>query len=289
MSRLLSANFQRLFKSKNFWIAVIFMYLFPTCELIVSKADQTLHPGKYSRAELSDLLFSGTMLLVVVAAVFVSVFIGTEYSDGTMRNKIVSGHKRGHIYLANLVVCTAAVLMMQTAYFLALLLPGVPLFGWSEMPAVELAIRVLLCLPVLICYAACDLSVCMIVHSKTAGAIVTILAAVIFLMMSVSIVSSLREPEYLAVYEPYVEDGTLFEAIEGNEGLEDAVRNEFYVDGTKRMVYEVFGEICPTSQVVQMAFGGIPEHAGRFPLYDAGIVFVTTMAGILVFRSKDLK
>ena len=53
---------------------------------------------------LDSNIFSHILLVPIVFSVFCSLFIGTEYSDGTIRNKIVVGHTRRAIYLANLTV-----------------------------------------------------------------------------------------------------------------------------------------------------------------------------------------
>ena len=44
---------------------------------------------------LDEVLLNYGVFHIVLAAVFSSVFIGTEYSGGTIRNKIIVGHKRG--------------------------------------------------------------------------------------------------------------------------------------------------------------------------------------------------
>ena len=41
----------------------------------------------------------------IVMAAFCSMFIGTEFSDGTMRNKLIVGHRRREIYFTNFLTC----------------------------------------------------------------------------------------------------------------------------------------------------------------------------------------
>ena len=45
--------------------------------------------------------FGCALFIGIVMAVFCSLFIGTEYSEGTIRNKIIIGQKRGTVYLSN--------------------------------------------------------------------------------------------------------------------------------------------------------------------------------------------
>ncbi len=69
-------------------------------------------------------IFSGGIYTLFIAAVFVGVFVGTEYSDGTIRNKIITGHSRCRIYLANTLVCTLAAVLMNLSFILATLILG---------------------------------------------------------------------------------------------------------------------------------------------------------------------
>ena len=52
----------------------------------------------------------------VVLSAFCSLFVGAEYSDGTIRNKIAVGHSRAAVYLANLVTCSAAGVLICLGY-----------------------------------------------------------------------------------------------------------------------------------------------------------------------------
>lgn len=83
MRKLLSANFARLWKDKIFWIcmgsmlicAVVFMLF--NCRLAASNAK-----GNYC---FDDFYFQFAIPIGVFCAVFSSLFLGTEYSDGTIR------------------------------------------------------------------------------------------------------------------------------------------------------------------------------------------------------------
>ena len=60
----------------------------------------------------------------LVAAILTSMFIGSEYSDGTIRNKLVVGHSRMRIYLANLIVCSVACVLIFLAYITGVFVVG---------------------------------------------------------------------------------------------------------------------------------------------------------------------
>ena len=95
MTKVLSANFMRLKKDKVFWIGLVFMFaagiFFPVMRYMDMKQTGTINP--IDNAFLGCVLFIG-----IIMAVFCSLFIGTEYSDGTIRNKVIVGQNRNAIY-----------------------------------------------------------------------------------------------------------------------------------------------------------------------------------------------
>ena len=82
---LLRAGFRRLWRSAAFWGAVGVMFAAAVFELAVSYPVR--QAGLLDNRYMIFALLSG-----VVLSAFCSLFTGAEYSDGTMRNKIVIGH-----------------------------------------------------------------------------------------------------------------------------------------------------------------------------------------------------
>ena len=84
---------------------------------------------------LDPFLFHFFLVMGVLLSVFVSLYVGTEYHDGTLRNKLISGSSRNAVYGLNLwisfLVGTCSVLLAYTAGLAA----GIPMFGVIEMPA----------------------------------------------------------------------------------------------------------------------------------------------------------
>ncbi|MGN0250785.1 MAG: hypothetical protein ACI4EH_05420 [Oliverpabstia sp.] len=64
--------------------------------------------------------------LFVIECGFLSLMIGREYSDGTIRNKVISGKKRGEIYIAN--VCMAFIV---TTIFVTMFVVGFLLISYG--------------------------------------------------------------------------------------------------------------------------------------------------------------
>ena len=101
MIRLLDAGFTRLKKDKFFWsmcICVVFIVL-----LVLYNNYSNMK--KYDEIiEIDRLFFFFGTFLGIMSSIFTSVFLGTEYSNGTLRNKIIMGHRRFKIYLSNLII-----------------------------------------------------------------------------------------------------------------------------------------------------------------------------------------
>lgn len=79
--------------------------------------------------KLSDGLFAGLTFLGVVLAAFCSLYLGTEYQDGTLRNKVTAGYRREQIYFSCLLACLGGGLLIWGSYLAAYLAVGLPLLG----------------------------------------------------------------------------------------------------------------------------------------------------------------
>lgn len=61
------------------------------------------------------------------------MFIGTEFSDGTMRNKLIVGHRRREIYFTNFLTCALSGIFFNLVYLALVSLIGIPLFGGFQL------------------------------------------------------------------------------------------------------------------------------------------------------------
>lgn len=251
MIKLLRANFARLLKNKTFHICMFIMFGFAAAVLFASSSDKSF-------VALDGLLFLGSIFVGIAISVFVGNFIGTEYSDGTLRSKLTSGHSRITVYLANLISCTAAALMLHLIYIAVIICAGTPLLGRLEMP-IDMILMFLSCSIVTMCaFAAIFMLISMLVPIKSSGLTLTIIASMLILVLSFTIRSSLDNPEYLSE--------------------------------TKLRIFKFLYDFMPSGQIFQIAGTNIvPDNIERFPLYSLLIIAVTTAVGILLFRRKDLK
>lgn len=274
MNKLLSAGLTRLKKSTVFWTLTLIMaamgLYFPiTLYYNMQKYNVTYTP--------ENSFFFYIMTLGILLAVFCSLFIGTEYSDGTIRNKLVVGHGRIAIYLSNLILCCLAGMILVFVYIAANLCVSLPLLGTFQIPYQQLLVLILFSLAVLITYTAIFTMAAMLIQNKAISAVVVILSAFLLLMMSSYIQAKLEQPEY---YENYTM------GPDGEVTKSEPVLNEFYLRGAKRQTYEFLLDFLPSGQSMLLTFG---ECSPFYLLYDGIIILITTGAGIVVFFKKDIK
>lgn len=115
MRRLLSANLRRLWINKAFWVTAIFMSCVEVflCSLLLKQGHKPMElQGPIAMDIILFLSFQG---IGILTSVFFSLFLGTEYSDGTIRNKLIVGHKRSSIYFASFITGIIAVTIIYLA------------------------------------------------------------------------------------------------------------------------------------------------------------------------------
>lgn len=274
MNNLLHAGFARLKKKKAVWIGILVLIVYEAgCTLLDYQSAL-----KYdARVPLDEVLFIMMAVLGVVLSVFCSLFVGTEYSDGTMRNKIAVGHKRSGIYLSNFLLCAAAGVAAFLLSLAAGLAVGGPLLEPAKAAPQTIAWFVFTGVFVSISYAAVFNLIAMTVTSKAHSAMICILTAFAFLGAAYYLYMMLSQPEMLEQYK-----------IINGETFFETVKNPHYVTGVKRSVYEFLMEFLPGGQCV-LIMEGAAAHPLRMAAYSAVIAAAANAAGLWVFRRKDLK
>ena len=61
---------------------------------------------------MDSTIFIYALFVPLMVSLLTALFIGTDYSDGTMRNKLIAGHVRRKIYVANLILNVQASFML---------------------------------------------------------------------------------------------------------------------------------------------------------------------------------
>ncbi len=274
MSKLLRADFSRLWKDKIF--GVCFIILLGYAMFIMGLG---YHDMKVYQFEMSPdgLVFSPVMLLGIVISVFVSLFVGIEYSDGTIRNKIVVGQKRGNIYLANFISCVVAGIFLYAAVLLISGGVGLLLMGPFELKISSIMLLFVDGVILTVAYTAIFNLIAMLVSNKAYAAVICVLAAFILLFAGIYIIQCLNQPEMSE--QASLVDGEL---------VYETVKNSAYLTGMKRQIYQFFADFLPGSQSVQISQCE-PMHPYLMPVYSAVITVIVDILGIWGFRKKDIR
>lgn len=240
---------------------------------------QYLHSLKseLSVPELDSVFFSYVLFITVISSVFCSVFIGTEYSDNTIRNKVSVGHKRTDIYISNLIICSLASLAMFLAFIIPCLCVGIPLLGFFVKSVTVIILTVITSLFLMLAYNAVFCLIAMLSGSKTTGVIICIFAMLFMLIFGSFLYSSLEQPETIS---PYVltADGVNQEA---------AQPNPYYISGVQRQIYTFLFNFTPGGQTNQI-LSGVAANFFMMCAYSLIIFIFATGAGLYFFRKKDL-
>lgn len=276
MPKLLRANFSRLLHDRAFRLLSALMAFFGTSMAVVN----AVHARQDGEIWVMDYtIFIYVILAPIVNAVLTALFIGNDYSSGTMRNKRIAGHRRGIIYLANLLVCICAGICLCLAFALPQAAAGLLLKGELNAAPATILLYVGLSFALMIAFTALFTLIAMLCQNKahtTAGCILLTFA---LLFAGVYISSTLEEPEYLAAYS-YTENGVTVE--------EPEQRNPYYITGMKRQVYEFLQDLTPGGQVIQISEMGVKKPA-MLAIYDGLILLLVTGFGLVFFHRKDLK
>ena len=276
MPKLLRANFSRLLHDRAFRLLSALMAFFGTSMAVVN----AVHARQDGEIWVMDYtIFIYVILAPIVNAVLTALFIGNDYSSGTMRSKRIAGHRRGIIYLANLLVCICAGICLCLAFALPQAAVGLLLKGEMNAAPATILLYVGLSFALMIAFTALFTLIAMLCQNKSHTTAGCILLTFALLFAGVYISSTLEEPEYLAAYS-YTENGVTVE--------EPEQKNPYYITGVKRQVYEFLQDLTPGGQVIQISEMGVKKPA-MLAIYDGLILLLVTGFGLIFFRREDLK
>lgn len=276
MRRLLRANFSRLLKNKLFWILI-------SIELFMGGLFPVLHYmdniDEKSAWTMDSTIFIYSLFVPLMVSLLTALFIGSDYSDGTMRNKLIAGQVRRNIYAANLVVNMEAAFLLCFAFWISHICIGTPLLGWFVSDAKKILGYLLVTLAMVAACVAIFTLISMLCSNKAYSVAGCILIIFMLLFVGVRITAALNEPEMYDAYS-YMSEGVIVQ--------EDETPNPNYVSGVKRQIYNFLNEFLPGGQMIKLSNMNA-EHLGRYAVYDGIIFAFVTGCGILSFRRKDLK
>lgn len=259
MLNLLSAGFVRLRKSRLFrlfigaetaWGAFLAWLLY--------------YYGNI-RGNLNLSAFMPMFYICVAEAIFCGFYIGTDYSDGTIRNKITVGQTRENIYLSNLIICCfagTAVLLTHIVVFLAV---GLLLIGPVVFPTM-LFIKVICAIFNVAACASLFTMISMLCSRIAAASVANILISLVLMISGVFAFAYYSEPKFLS-------DGTA---------------NYRYVGGAARVVLGFFESVLPSSSALEVMAHDLYSVCLRVILCSLAEAAIFTLIGLGAFRRKNI-
>lgn len=281
MLKLLHANFYRLRKNKVF-IGIIIITIIASFVILFNTYQGNITNEKYNMQKMQiDRTY--TIYINVISfliAVFVSIFVGSDYDNGTIRNKIIVGHSRKNIYLSNLIVSIIVGLVLEIIYLIIISIVGIPLIGKIQMNILDFLYIILDMIFLIIVFSSIFNFISMIcsnVTLSTVGSLLLILIMYVFCMSISGIAYSTKELKI----QDFDENGNLV-----TKYLED----ENYPGDFKKNLCKTIINILPTGQAMELSEVNIDINEIKiYPLYSLGVILIINILGIYMFNKKELK
>jgi ABC-type transport system involved in multi-copper enzyme maturation permease subunit len=232
--------------------------------------------------DIDETYFAVGICTVIAAVAFV---IGQEYSDRTVRNKLICGYTKGQVYLSELLTAFIAVTLLYAALVIPFALFGIKAMKFFPAEDIVLILAVIYC--VYLCVTAMCVMLCSLIKKRAISLILCIGIFVGLFLGASSIDSALEQPEYYTMYDSQ-------DVLIGTE------KNTSYIENkTVKKVLRTLYNANPCGQI--MGFVDYLSHEitmytdeGRrtletYPLYACGLSAIISTVGIAVYKKQDLK
>lgn len=275
MRNLLHANFSRIWRDKVFWGEVLILFVTGVWSIGMMYRERVqygwIHP-------FDEQLFFYTILVGCFLSVFCSLFFGTEYSDGTLRNKLIVGHTRNAIYCSGLLACIAEALLTAFAFLVPYCILGTFLIDTQSKSTGQILLHFCISILLLIAFTSLYFMLTMLIEKRSVAAVFCILFFFGMLLVAAVTKARLDEPEMVSGYTLTV------------NGIEQTAPepNPRYLPPLARELFQFFFDLLPTGQMLQLTFFSV-LHPLRLMLCSAVITAATTGFGLFAFGKKDLK
>lgn len=283
MTKLLSANFRRLWQSKTFWIGLAVACAHTLLGVLNNLYYKQAWVDQASVITADHTVFPDTLITVIIMAVLVTMLVGREYADKTIRNKIVTGHSRLNIYLANLIVClTAATILFVVPMLIIGVGIGSLLLGGFTLSFKAFILPFFAYLLGVFGFTSLFILIIMSVQNRTVAAIAILLLAAIVLGIASPMREMLEAPETV---KEMVWNETAQDFVSTGKMME----NQAYIGGPARVVMEFFYNLLPSAQIEQTSPFNETGAMAHIPVYAVAFILITTFGGAWVFSKKELK
>ena len=289
MIKLLRANMLRVVKSVTFWIFLALYTLYP----IIIALIQIDSYGRISIEKMFSLNYGVEVVPMqgIFIALLSSILFCVDFHNGTLRNKIVVGHSKINIYLANLLTMIIISLTLSVIYIIVSFALGMPILGKFTTSASS------------IIWTIVDGSLMLMAYSS----LMTLIAMTSknsFVALIVSLVV-LTAGALLAYFMDYLVSIPEVIRIPGENAMGETVWLEIINEDAPSKAAKVFcrflTDLLPSGQSLQISGSDKNQgwqfdmfirgklHYWQMALYSLGFISVTSGIGIGLFRKSIIK
>ena len=255
MANLLAEGYRRLFKGKRFYIvmgvlagiAVLFTLLY---HFINSMASGMIGGGVESGIPADPLLFDDIGVLPLLIGIAAGMLIVQDFRNNTIRNKVIVGHSRIKIYLANWIVSVTVMLIYMLVYLVVAGVIGGIILGFEDFPQKEMFVNLLHVFFIELAMTSLIVFLCNTMKN-VGGFVLSIKMHYIVDMFSLALMLLNKHPKVQEIVR---------EAVPSLQ-----------------------------MSIVQQGYNESHAHSGRMIIFMVIITVVSTVGGALLFRKSDLK
>ena len=278
MLKLIYANLNHLFKNKIFYVEIILTVILSAFIVFANYSPEI--QATENRLYLDDVFFTMYQLMGFILAARISLIVGTEYSDGTIRNKLIVGRTRTQVYFSHLITSIVPSCLVLIVHGVVTYGLGYFLFGNFQMPITEVITALVCALMASIVFSAFFVAIAINCSNKAITAVASLLLILGLTFLSASLGNALAEPEM--TYD------RITISVDGGLQLGDLIANPAYVTGIERTIYEVVYDLFPTGQLIQI-YGNDFARCARWPMFSVALLILITLVGFLAFRKRDIR
>ena len=279
MTRLLSADWMRARKAPIFWalLAIAAAMTVPPFRAELSEAGRICDPSE--GWVIDSAILQSVMIHGVLLAAFVPLFLGADYQDGTIRNKLIAGHSRSGIYCSSLSVCMLAALCLAAVSAAAYALQAAATHGILGMDPAQFARCVLSSLCCAMAFVSLYAALSLLIPHRAYALLACFAALAAMVFVAGRLEHALLQAEIAR---------DVVDFVGGQPVWSEPYRNPAYVGGQKRVVYQWILDFLPAGQGIMLDNMEL-DRIGRFPALSAAFILLTGSVGLLGFRRMDIR
>lgn len=275
MIKLIRANLARTYKIIIVWLAIYAVY-----SVLIPIIFYEPNYDQYCTSEQMLACNYGISMIPVqgiLLAIICSLIWGTDFHNGAIRNKLIVGHTRNQIYLANFLTTGIISLAMNAVYLLFFLTISLPLFGLTTLMAKD--IFLLLIDGTLMLFGYCAIYTLVVMTSK--NTVISLITCAVLVVVSTLIVMYCSE---IVNEEPYY---TKYVIDEFGRTVEQVITNPSMPSKAEQNFSQFLLDCLPSGQSFQLS--NDLTIRWQMALYSIGFISATSGVGMLIFNKTNLK